>query len=122
MSYYNDVQIILYSVSDKVPWAAVKVWFDENYPRSGAEEYGGVVTYHPDASTVHVDYHDVRWGNGMQHVGDVMASLSKFIDAFAEDGVAWEFVRIGEDTDDIERDDGGLSQYRLWIRREIVLD
>jgi hypothetical protein len=125
MGYYNDVRIVLYASNyvadaDKVEWPSLKVWFDQNYPLREMQEWGGEVSYDPDTSTVSVFYHEVRWDTS--HTDAINLCLLKFVDTFAEDAVAWEMIRLGENTDDIEMHTGGHAEHRLWVRREIMSD
>lgn len=72
-----------------------------------------------------VTYQDVKWYQGYSHVEAVDHAVRNFIDTFEandKDNVAYEAIRIGEETEDIEEQRSGYCDYRLGVRREIYFD
>lgn len=138
MGYRSNVIITLYTNDEgKVPMAALKLWFDENYPVEVAlKEWDAEVTYGSDY--VLIEYEDVKWYEGYTHPGAVRSCLDRFIEAFKDtddtseiakaladwiaDPVAWEFARVGEEATDVELLMSEDHRNRLWVRREITFD
>lgn len=122
MGYRSDVTFAFYTRNQEaVPFAALKLWFDENYPhREAREEWEARIETGDDWITV--EYHDVKWYPGYTHVEAANRAMRTFIDTFEandKDNVAYEFVRVGEETEDIEEDRTNYCDYRLGVRREI---
>lgn len=130
MGYISDVDVVFYTrdtqfipEAERMPFAALKLWVDENYPvKEADDEWGATVTYEPDHGYIHIKYEDVKWYPG-EHTSSAEAALTRFDETF--DGainVAYEFVRIGEHTDDIEENRSAETDYRLGVRREVYFD
>lgn len=129
MGYRSGVDVVFYvrdnpNITDKMPFAALKLWVDENYPlREAIDEWGATVTYEPDHGYVYITYDDVKWYSGYGHVEAVDATLARFNETFEDsNNVAYEFVRIGEELDDIEELRSDEADYRLGVRREVYFD
>lgn len=124
MSYRSDVNIVFYTRKpDIIPFAALKLWFDENYPREQAKSWSAEIETGDDY--VLVKYRDVKWYDGYEHVGVVNAVVDKFTETFeanVHDDVAYEYIRIGEETNDIETDTSTWSDFRMYVRREICFE
>ena len=124
MGYRSDVNIVFYTRKpDIIPFVAIKLWFDENYPREGAKKWDAEIETGDDY--VLVKYQDVKWYDGYEHVNAVNAAVDRFTKTFeadAHDDVAYEFTRIGEESTDIEEESSTWSDYRLRVRREIIFD
>jgi hypothetical protein len=128
MGYRSDVHVVFYTrdnphIQDPMPFSALKLWVDENYPvRESEDEWGATVTYEPDHGYIYVTYQDVKWYPG-QHTADVDAAFALFDETFADQpGVAYEFVRIGEEPDDIEGNRSADADYILGVKREIYFE
>ena len=128
MGYRSGVDVVFYvrdnpNITDKMPFAALKLWVDENYPlREAIDEWGATVTYEPDHGYVYITYDDVKWYPG-GHVEAVDAALAKFGSTFNRAiNAAYEFVRLGEESDDIEELRSDWADYRLGVRREVYFD
>lgn len=131
MGYRSKVVFVFYTRhQDQVPFAALKLWFDENYPHKEAVteweariETGG---YHDHTQDwIMVTYEDVKWYQGYNHVEAVDRAMQNFIDTFDandRDSVAFESIRIGEETEDIEERRSDYADWRLGVRREIYFD
>lgn len=131
MGYRSEVTFVFYTRKQEVvPFAALKLWFDENYPHKEATteweakvETGG---YHDHTQDwIMVTYQDVKWYQGYSHVEAVDRAMQNFIDTFEaddKDNVAYESIRLGEETEDIEERRSGYSDYRLGVKREVYFD
>lgn len=124
MGYRSDVTIAFYSRDNvNLPGAALKLWFDENYPHKKAlEEWDAKITRGDDF--VLVEYYDVKWYQGYTHAQDVDRAIRSFESAFdtseQNTAAAYEFVRVGEQHDDIEEERSDFADYHVGVRREIV--
>lgn len=131
MGYRSDVHVVFYvrqqtNVTTPLPYAALKLWVDENYPLKEAEdEWGAEVTYEPEQGYIYIRYYDVKW-YPLEHTSAVDETLGRFSGTFDNEAngsspalAACEFVRIGENLEDIEERHSGWSDYRLNVRREV---
>lgn len=122
MGYRSDVSIVFYTRKpDEVPFAAIKFWFDENYPRKEAVEEWGALIETGD-TWVLVTYEAVKWYNDYEHVQAVRGSLDSFTECFQSndfDRTGWELIEIGEETQDIQETRSDYCDYRLAVHRTI---
>jgi len=120
MGYRSDVTYAFYTMQpDIVPFAAIKLWFDENFPKY---DFG---TVDVGKDYIRVSYDNVKWYEAYPEVQAVNEALNMFAVAFEagdKDNAAWEMVRVGEETPDIEMDGSAYSQFRLGVNRDIVFD
>ncbi len=137
MGYRSDVKIVFYLTKGTidtpptednplVPFAALKLWFDENYPVREAEgEWGAEIKY-GDYEHILLSYTDVKWYSNYDHVMAVEKVFEKFSDTFNSDGLnhraQYEIVRIGEQDDDIERECSSYADHRLYVERSIIFE
>ena len=142
MGYRSDVQIAFYLTKGTIdpsntinalitedkptlPFAALKLWFDETYPvKEAKEEWGAEIDYGKDY--ILVGYHDVKWYEGYEHPNNVSEAFEKFSAAFRSDERdhrgQYEFVRIGEEYDDIQLDSSSYSDHRIAIERSMIFE
>jgi hypothetical protein len=124
MGYRSDVSLAFYTLDEgKLPQAAVKLWFEENYCK-GAEYSPDELLFGKDY--VLVSYHHWKWYDAYPEVQLVQESIKQFTETFdtdsAESTAAYEFVRIGEETEDITEERSNYSEYRLRAFRTINFD
>ena len=119
MGYRSDVKAVFYT-SDKEQWPALRLFVDENFPEvlKGDLEVIG--------STVYSGYvfscNGVKWYDGYDDVkafNKCVEAYTELIEGETELPWVYEFIRIGEDTDDIETENAGNCDYVLQVRREI---
>jgi hypothetical protein len=126
MGYRSDVSIVFYSHdTEKLPFASLKLWFDENYPAKEAmTEWEAKIETGDDY--VLVTYQYVKWYPDSAHVVAVDTAFARFIETFDandSDGLASsEMVEVGEQVDDIQEARSDRCSYRLDVRREIIFD
>jgi hypothetical protein len=144
MGYRSDVKIVFYltrgtidpsnainaliSNPDPNPtlsFAALKLWFEETYPvKEAKEEWEVEIDYGVDY--ILLNYHDVKWYPNYQHPQDVTQAFEKFSDAFRSNERdhrgQYEFVRIGEEDDDVERECSDYADRRLFVERSIIFE
>ncbi len=137
MGYRSDVKIVFYLTKGTidtpptednplVPFAALKLWFEENYPVMVAKDEWGAEIKYGDYEHILVTYTDVKWYPSYIHPQDVESVFEKFSDTFNSDGLnhraQYEIVRIGEEDTDIERECSGYADHRLCVVRDIVFE
>lgn len=123
MGYRSNVTIAFYTRKpDELPGAAVKLWFDENYPvKAATDEWAAEIVKGDD--WILVRYYDVKWYDGYEHIQEVQRAFDSFnecFDANDKDLAAWEFARVGENEDDVETNRSDYCDYQVDVRREIV--
>ena len=138
MGYRSDVKIVFYLTKGTidtpptednplVPFAALKLWFEENYPvREAKDEWCAEIDYGDGLDRLLVSYHDVKWYSSYDHPQNVESVFEKFSDVFRSDErdhrAQYEIVRIGEDDSDIERECSGYADHRLYVERSIIFE
>lgn len=139
MGYRSDVKIVFYlthpihdttNANDNTPppalsFAALKLWFEETYPvKEAKEEWEAEIEY--GSNYILCSYQDVKWYEGYQHPNNVSNAFEKFSAAFRSDErdhrAQYEFVRIGEEYDDIQLDSSSYSDHRIAIERSMIFE
>ena len=143
MGYRSDVKIVFYLTHGTIDpsssinalinpdpkptlsFAALKFWFEETYPIKEAKgEWCAEIDYGEGLDHILVSYTDVKWYPSYEHVKEVEAVFEKFSEAFRSDErdhrAQFEFLRVGEEDSDIERQDSSYSDRRLFVERSIV--
>lgn len=121
MGYRSEVAIKIYGTEEEM--AVVKAVYDKLYTGLDAETKE-TVDYLMGCSTTngfsgdgfqfHAD--DIKWYDGYAHV----EFFTDFFNDGDDSGASCEFIRIGEDNDDVECDYiGDDNEYRLGVTRTI---
>lgn len=123
MGYRSAVHALFYTTK-KEDLPVLKLYMDENYPKDlhDLEEISSNRIYGYE-----MVYEDVKWYESYDDVKAFNAFKAKYlalIDAQEEDGKEWafEFVRIGEDTEDVECESSMASLGVLSVSRSIECD
>ena len=129
MGYRSVVEAVFYT-RDKEQAPLLKLYVDENFPKN--EELRECLT--PIKANNAWGYHfmcdDVKWYESYTFVQEYAHFAEKFQDfAESKEGVdakqlswAYEFVRLGEESDDTEEHRSNNADYILSVRREIELN
>jgi len=130
MGYRSDVDIAFYvPIGSDTAYPLLKLWFDANYPHIEAKgEWDASIDYDEENQAILVGYHDVKWYDGYDHIkavektfDDIDELASKYIAKDDTDAVpfeiAWEFVRIGEDDNDVETRASDNADYVIAVNR-----
>ena len=136
MGYRSDIKIVFYlthpihDTTDTPPtnpiltFPALKLWFEETYPVAEAEEWGAEIEY--GSNYILCSYLDVKWYEGYEHPNNVSNAFEKFSAAFRSDERdhrgQYEFVRIGEEYDDIQLESSSYSDHRIAIERSMIFE
>lgn len=125
MGYRSDVMALIYPEpgGDKsAKFEQLKVLMATTF-RGVSDEFGDpYMTWLEDDRVLKFDIRDVKWYPSYPDVQMFEAMLEAFNAASSDDipGYCTEFVRVGEETDDVEqRHTGENNEYYLQVRREI---
>ena len=124
MGYRSTVHAVMYASEDK--WPILKLFVDENIPED--------IKYRLEVFEADKDrevkgyyfyFEDVKWYPSYPLIKNYEAFVDKFSDLCQEEDesglrFAYEFVRIGEDTSDIESVYSGDTDFLLEIYRSVV--
>jgi hypothetical protein len=125
MGYRSDVKVLVYVPSSPPPdekaltaeqqqekYEALKLLLKTRFAHID-EEWGGEAVFEDSAEVLVFDITDVKWYDSYPEV----QNFSAFLDALNDMSYAYEFGRIGEDTEDVEFTRSSNSDYRLGVER-----
>jgi hypothetical protein len=120
MGYRSDVTIYMYALKEKDA-PAIKLWIKENFPFDEWVEYVRWV----DKGLVFEANH-IKWYDDYDDVKSVESALDDFEELFMNNKHdvpegAYEYVRIGEDLDDLEVRYRGHVDYMLTVERKTLV-
>lgn len=125
MGYRSDVTAVFYvSKAEHLP--VLKLWLSENFPMDLFDEHirwfnRGMI----------LEEQGIKWYQDYDEIKAFNSSVEKYyglMNMGAEDGddppkFSYEFVRIGENYDDIETDyQGEHCEYLLGVDRSVTID
>lgn len=124
MGYRSDVAAAFY-VNKPDDFPMLKLWLDENFPTSDWEQN---IRWFSKGMLVECD--SVKWYDGYPDVQAFEAAADKFIELCnnelnVEDvpKFNYEFIRIGEDYDDVDVvREGARCEYLLEVQRSISVE
>ena len=123
MGYRSDVHALFYT-TNKEDLPVLKLYMEENYPKDlhDLEEISSNRIYGYE-----MKYENVKWYSDYDDVKAFTAFRTKYLallDEQEENGREWafEFVRIGEDTEDVECEQSMASLGVLSVSRSIECD
>lgn len=132
MGYRSDVDVVFYVPTDSdTAYPLLKLWFDANYPHIEAkDEWCASIDYDEENRAILVGYQDVKWYAAYEHpqvVEKAFEDIDKLIHSHekyegydtdtTQFNIAWEFVRIGEDDNDIETRASDNADYVITVNR-----
>ena len=120
MGYRSDVVAAFYANKDK--GAAVRLYVDENFP----EDLKGNLTPIDNKMVSGYLFKDdnVKWYDSWPEVIAFNRFVSNFLELAEQEEIKWayEFVRIGEDSDDVEENRSNYADYLVYPNRSIEVD
>lgn len=123
MGYRSDLMVLIYpeaqaKLGEQAVYDQLKVLMATTF-KHVVDEFGDpYMTWMDKEFVLKFDLRDVKWYPSYPDVQMFEAMLSAFGGEI--EGYCTEFVRIGEDSDDVEeRHTGDDNQYYLNVRREI---
>lgn len=122
MGYRSDVRVHIYptevhsaSVNAADDYARLKLLMNTTF-KEVYETWEGDFTWHDKRFMLDFLCTDVKWYHGYKEI-DMFESL---LTEIAECGFQYEFVRVGEESNDIERRSSADSIYYLEVSRQII--
>lgn len=132
MGYRSDVVALIYpepqppdSLGEQELYEQLKLLMATQFKDVVEMGFGENMTWHDDTRVLKFDIQSVKWYDSYSDVKaftEMLASFKGYDDADIK-GYCTEFVRIGEDYDDVEIDrTGDNGHYYLSVNREVVCD
>lgn len=124
MGYQSDVMTLIYpdgpdEEENKALYGQLKVLMATTF-KDVSEEWGSRMTWLDKDRVLKFDIYNVKWYDSFADVQRFHAMLEQFGDI---SGYCTEFIRIGEDYDDVVVNrSGGGSKYYLNVRQSIDCD
>ena len=121
MGYRSDVAVVIYgdARSNNDKYELIKVLMNTTFKDVLAENED-CATWHDNAHVLEFNMEDVKWYDSYPEVDRFMHMLAEIGDI---EGLNYEFMRVGEDADDIEATQGGMFvEYILSVTRSIRVD
>lgn len=120
MGYRSDVAVVIYGDQrDPDKYGALKVLMNTTFKKTYTE-FETSAEWHDHKHVLEFKIDDVKWYESYLDVQDFMHMLREIEDL---EGYNYEFMRVGEDTEDIEtRHSGDDVDYVLRVNRSIEVD
>ena len=124
MGYRSEVCAVFYC--DKEDFPAMQLFFDENTPKDNelfdktdTDQYEIVDL--GDKMMIRYLFVDVKWYDGEGTCQEFMEFMSAFAEVANDEAMSWnyEYVRIGEEYNDIHTLESNDHDHLICIRREI---
>lgn len=125
MGYRSDITAVFYCKPDQ--WPAMKLFIDENFPDNTADLIKDEDLHEFTGRYVRGYKFKVEGWKWYPNYPEVIAFnefVAKFIEVADDENVQWayEFVRLGENTDDIEENYSLYADYILSVSRSIEIN
>lgn len=122
MGYRSDVGALFYT-QDESKVGVIKMWLRENLPFKDWEWSPDAFYEEEDGFRFFVE--DVKWYDTYPEIERFNEVSEKFVELFCDidDAYgAYEFIRIGEEDEDIEKKSAGDHDYRISMSKAIHFD
>ena len=124
MGYRSDVMAVFYTY-DPDEFPAIKLFIDENIPEwfRGDEYMSTFVGQQGKLHGVKFSMPDVKWYESYPDVKGFEEAVRKF-EKLSDGGDKWlwEFVRLGEEVEDVEDKSCAEAESLLYVNRSIECD
>jgi hypothetical protein len=119
MGYRSDGKIVFYATIPE-NHAVIKLWVDENFPKKDFD----YEERRSDGRTLMVfSFEDWKWYESYPEIQAITKAMEAFCVLFDGDDVsvqgAMEFIRLGEELEDIEQRYSGHSEYIIGVNRSV---
>ena len=118
MGYRSNVTAVFYTTKEK--WPVLKLYIDEHFP----EEFKGYLTIQGERAYV-FKLDNVKWYDSYPEVQAFQRFVSNFLefDKGGEDSTQWayEFLRIGEDSNDVEETYSNSAEYVISLSWDVEI-
>jgi hypothetical protein len=120
MGYRSEVATVIYGDNrDADKYALLKTLMNTTF-KGAYDAWSASVTWHDTKHVLEFRIEDVKWYDGYADVAAFMQMLEEIGEI---EGFNYEFLRIGEDDEDIERQNGGEhGDYITRVNRSIEVD
>lgn len=120
MGYRSDVAVVIYGDSrDAEKYALIKTLMNTTF-KDVFTEFESNAEWHDNAYVLEFKMEDVKWYDNHPEVQRFMHMLDEIGDI---EGFNYEFIRVGEDANDIVAQEGGACvEYILTVTRSIEVD
>ena len=124
MGYRSDAQLLFYCDENDPNYAMLKLWVYENMQ----EELGYMEEFTRSGHKGFIfSWDNVKWYQGYDDVDRVEAAMKKFREVFDEQAIleegvpdfSYEFIRIGENDDDVEVRGSVRATSLIYVERSI---
>lgn len=117
MGYRSEVMAAFYAEKEK--GAALKLYVDENFPEGLKDSLDTINNGRYVGYLFHES--DVKWYPSYAEVQSFERFVSNFLELAEQEEIAWcyEFIRIGEDSGDIEETQSDYADNQLHVTRSI---
>jgi hypothetical protein len=122
MGYRSDVMAVFYTY-DPNEYPAIKLFIDENVPEwCRGDEHMSTFTK-ANLHGIKFEFLDVKWYSSYADVRGFEEAIDKF-EKLSDGGHAWlwEFVRLGEEVEDVEDKHSYQADGLLHVSRSIECD
>ena len=123
MGYRSDVTIMMYPKNEK-DFAALKLYTDETLPDQFEVREGGI-----GHKYLLLEFSGIKWYEGYEEVDVYTRAFSEWEDMFRDEAEPegepifhYEFMRIGENQEDVVYDCSYGSAHALNMSRETYID
>ena len=123
MGYRSDVMAVFYTY-DPNEFPSIKLFIDENVPEwFRGDKYMTTFTGSNNLQGIKFDLQDVKWYESYPDVQGFEQVLNKF-EKLADGGDKWlwEFVRLGEEVEDVEERSCSEAHNLIYVSRSIECD
>ena len=123
MGYRSDVMAVFYTRDEK-EFPSIKLFIDENIPEwFRGDEYMTTFTGNNNLQGIKFDLQSVKWYESYPDVQGFEQAMRKF-EKLADEGSKWnwEFVRLGEEVEDVEERHSYNSENLIYVVRSIESD
>jgi len=122
MGYRSDVMAVFYTY-DPNEYPAIKLFIDENMPEWCRGDEHMSTFKKENLMGIKFEFLDVKWYESYADVQGFEQALKKF-EKLSDGGHAWlwEFVRLGEEVEDVEDKSSYQSDGLLHVVRSIECD
>ena len=133
MGYRSEVDVVFYVHNDSdTTYPLLKLWFDANYPHTEArDEWDAEIDYDEENQAILVSYQDVKWYPSYEHPQRVEKAFNDIDNMLEEQdltgteqgpditpfNIAWEYVRLGEEDNDVEMQASTNAEYVIAVNR-----
>ena len=120
MGYRSDVTAVIYGdARDIEKYNVLKTLMNTTF-KEAYDEWGNCAVWHDEKGVLEFMVEDIKW---YESYPDVLAFLTMLENLSLIEGYNYEFVRVGEDDNDIERQsEGNQCEHLINVCRSIQVD